>query len=97
MRVSPRGWVRMRVTCPPGEKLCRVVLRLRRRDVTLAYKKFRVTGGKTRKVSLRLTRRARRRLAHSGSLEVVAVAAARDAAGNRAVTRTRIRLLRPRR
>jgi hypothetical protein len=56
-----------------------------------------VAGGETRRVSLRLNSGARRALARSRSLRVVAVATARDAAGNRATTRTRIRVLAPRR
>jgi hypothetical protein len=96
-RVLRRGWVRLRVTCPRGESMCRVDLRLRRRGMTLARSKFRVTGAKTRRVSLLLKPVARRRLATAGSLRVTAVAAARDDAGNRAVSRTPIRLLRPRR
>ena len=97
VRASRRRWVALRVRCPQAERLCRVDLRLRRGQTTLARKKFTVAGGKTRRVSLRLTRSAQRRLVRSRSLPVVAVAVARDAAGNRATTRTRIRLLAPRR
>ena len=97
VRVSRRGLVVVRVSCPRGERVCRVDLRLRRRGAALAGKRFRVAGGTTRRVSLRLNRDARRRLVRSGLLRVVAVAAARDAAGNRATTRTRIRLQAPRR
>jgi hypothetical protein len=88
VRVSRRGLVRLKVSCPRGERLCRVDLRLRRRGATVARKKFRVAGGETRRVSLRLTRKARRRLVRSGSLRVTAVATARDLAANRATTRT---------
>jgi Bacterial Ig domain len=97
VRMSARGRVKLRVTCPKGERACRVKLRLRRRAKTLAHKKLKVAGGKTRRVKLRLKRSARRRVRRAGSLRVVAVAAARDAAGNSATTRTRIRILRPRR
>ena len=89
--------VKLRVSCPRSERFCRVDLRLRRADTTVARKKFRVAGGKTRRVSLRLKRGARRALAGSSAMRVTAVAAARDAAGNRGTTRTRIRLLAPRR
>ena len=97
VRVSRGGLVKLRVSCPRSERFCRVDLRLRRADTTVARKKFRVAGGKTRRVSLRLRRGARRALSRSRTLRVMAVAAARDAAGNRATTRTRIRLLAPRR
>ena len=97
VRVTRRGLVKLRVSCPRSEQFCRVDLRLRRAGVTLARKKFQVAGGKTRRVSLRLRRSTRRRLSRLGSLRAVARAAARDAAGNRATTRTRVRLLAPRR
>jgi Bacterial Ig domain len=97
VRASRRGRVRLRVRCPRDEQVCRVNLRLRRAGSTVARKRLRVAGGETRRVSLRLNRGARRALARSSSLRVVAVATARDAAGNRATTRTRIRVLAPRR
>ena len=95
VRVSRRGVLKLKVSCPGEQSVCRVDLKLRRGGVTLARAKFRVGEGKTRKVSLRLTRGGRRTLARSASLRVVALAAARDEAGNRATTRTRIRLLAP--
>jgi hypothetical protein len=95
VRVSRRGLVRLRVSCPRSERICRVDLKLRRKGAIVARKKFRVAGGKTRRVSLRLTRKARRRLLRSGSMRVTAVASARDLAANRATTRTRLRLLAP--
>jgi hypothetical protein len=95
VRASRRGLVRLRVTCPPGEGTCRVDLRLRRAGTTVARKKLDVSGGSTRGVSLRLTQSARRRLLRSGSLSVIALAAARDLAANRGTTRTRIRVLAP--
>jgi hypothetical protein len=97
VRVSRRGRLSLRVSCPPGERLCRVALRVRRKGATVAQQQFDVAGGKTRRVSLRLTRGTRRRLSGSGSLPAMAVVTARDFAGNGATTRTRIRLLAPRR
>ena len=100
VRVSPRrvrstrrGVIKLRVRCPRNEQLCRVDLRLRRAGAAVARKRFQVPGAQTRRVSLRLKRGARRTLARSSSVRVVAVAAARDAVGNRATTRTRMRLL----
>jgi hypothetical protein len=95
VRASLRGLIRLRVSCPSGERLCRVDLRLRHKGATVARKKLRLAGGKSRRVTLRLSRTARRRLLRSGSLRVVAVAAAWDFAANRAATRTRIRILAP--
>jgi N,N-dimethylformamidase beta subunit-like, C-terminal len=96
VRASLRGLVALRVTCPQGEQVCRVDLRLRRAGSTLARKKFALAGGKARRVSLRLSRGARLGLERSGSLRVMALAAAHDAVGNLATTRTRIRVLAPR-
>jgi Bacterial Ig domain len=93
VRASRRGLVALRVSCPSGERICRVDLRLLRAGTTVARKRVQVRGGSTRKVFLRLTHSARRRLLRSGSLSVVALAAARDLAANRGTTRTRIRVL----
>jgi hypothetical protein len=97
VRVSRRGLVALRVSCPRSERLCRVDLRLRRNGTRVGRKRFEVAGGKTRRVSLRLNRGTRRRLSHARSLRAVALAVARDPAGNRGTTQTRIRLLAPRR
>jgi hypothetical protein len=97
VRASRRGLVRLRVTCPRTERTCRVDLRLRRVHTTLARKKFRMAGGRTRHVALRLNRATRRRLARRGSMRVTALATARDLAANRGTTSTRIRVLAPRR
>ncbi len=69
----------------------RLRLRLAGRDV--ADRTVAVNGGRSRRVRLELSRRARRALARNGSLRVTAVATARDLAGNQATTRTSIRLI----
>jgi hypothetical protein len=97
LRVSRRGWVKVRIACPRGEKLCRVYLRLRRRGKTVASGRFRVAGGKTRTVGLRLRPWFRERLAQAGALRVVMVGSARDAANNRFAMTARLRVLPPRR
>ena len=97
VRASRRGLIRLQVTCPAAELRCLIDLRVRRARTTVARKSFQVAGGRTRHVSLRLSQRARRRLARAGSLRAVVIAAARDSAANKATTRTSIRLLAPRR
>jgi hypothetical protein len=97
VRASRRGIVKLRVTFPREVKVCRVDLRLRRRGKTLARKVVRVNGGRTRTVSLKLKRKARRDLVRARSLRVIAVAAARSTTGQRATTSVRIRILAPRR
>jgi hypothetical protein len=97
VRASRRGLIKLTVSCPSSELRCRIDLRVRRPYATVARKTFEVSGGDTRRVSLRLNRGTRRRLSRSGSLRAMALATARDAAGNRATTRTPIRLLAPKR
>jgi hypothetical protein len=95
VRASATGLVTLRVTCPRDEVRCRVDLRLRRGGRQLVGKTLTVAGGKTASVTLRLLRSDRLRLVRLRSLMVDARATARDAAGNRATTTTRIRLLAP--
>jgi hypothetical protein len=97
VRASRRGTVALRVTCPHGEQRCSIDLRLRVGRRYIARKIITARGGRTVKVTLKLKRSARRELARRRSLRVVAHARASDAAGNRATTKTRIRLLAPRR
>jgi hypothetical protein len=97
VRASRKGIVILRVTCPRSERHCFVDLKLRRGGRQLAHRTVTVGGGKTAKVRLHLTRSARRQLRRHRSLLVDVRATARDAAGNRATTTTRIRLLAPRR
>jgi hypothetical protein len=98
IRVSRTGRVVLRVTCPRSAGRCRVALRVTSGRRTLASKKsFTVAGGKSKRVTLKLTRSARRLLARKHTLRVVVVATVRDSSGIRATTRTSIRLLAPRR
>ena len=100
VRVSPRrvrasraGVVKLRVACPRGERSCRTQLRLRLRRRYVASKTLTIHGGRSRVFALKLNRAARRELSRKRSLKVTAVAVARDAARNRATTKTTIRLL----
>ena len=98
VRASRRGLIRLRVSCPAGEAICRVQLRLRRAGTSATRKKaLEVRGGSSRAVALRLRANARERLRRRGSLRVSAVATARDLAANTDTTRTPIRVLAPRR
>ena len=94
-RVSRSGTAKLRVACPAGERRCRVTLRLRLAGRRVATRTLSVDGGRARTFALRLSRSARRALARKRFLRVTAVAAARDFAGNRATTRTSIRLRAP--
>jgi hypothetical protein len=72
-----------------------VTLRLRLAGRQVATRTLTVNGGRARTFTLKLSRSARRALVRKRSLRATAVAAARDRAGNRATTRTSIRLLAP--
>jgi hypothetical protein len=96
IRVSKRGVVLLRLKCPRSERRCLLDVKLRRAGERLAKAKFIVAGGKTAKLRLKLPRAARARLARRGSVKAIVVIKARDAAGNRRTTRTRVRLLAPR-
>jgi hypothetical protein len=95
IRASKNGTVTVRVSCPRSEVRCVLDLRLRRGSKRLATAKFTVAGGKTAKVPLRLPRAIRSKLALAGSLGLVTVINARDAASNRRTTKTHIRVLAP--
>ena len=86
MRLSRRGRVSLRLSCPAAERRgCRVRVTLRtrsRRPVTLGSKAARVAGGTSRTISIALSRRGRA-LARRGRLGVRITIAARDADGNR--------------
>jgi hypothetical protein len=91
VRMSRRGTVRLRIACPPGERDCRVQLRLRRDGRSIAHRTFSMEGGDARRIALKLNRATRRALIRKGSLRVTAVAAV--AGGG--TTRATIRLLAP--
>jgi hypothetical protein len=95
LRLSPTGFVRLRVACPRDERRCRVQLRLRLRGRYVASKTLTVTGGRTRVFALKLRAAARSELAQRRALALTAVAVASDSAGNRVRTTTAIRLLAP--
>ena len=62
----------------------------------MGRRRTRVRGGKTRTVGVLMGKGARAKITEAGSLRVVARLAARDSAGNRAVTSRRITILAPR-
>ena len=92
VKVSDRGRFAVRLRCPRTEIRCHIVLKVRYRGRTVARTRVTVAGGDTARVTLRLNRSARVALAFRGRLRVLALTTARDAAGNRATTRTRLKL-----
>jgi hypothetical protein len=95
LTVSRRGTIKLRVSCPASEVRCLIDLRLYRGSRRLAGATFVVAGGKTATVPLALRRDARRALARARALRVIAAIRARDAAGNRRNSETRLRLQAP--
>ena len=95
------GRVSISLGCPLRETLgCRGVVRLERPRVVRAGRTvpalrlgraaFRIGGGQTRAIAVRLTPRARALVRNRGALRVRALATAVDAAGNQGVTPRRL-------
>jgi len=99
VRLGRHRRLRVRVKCGASEpEACRGALRLYtgRRRLKVAAARFAIQPGKTARVRLRLSRRGARLLERHGGLRVLAIARARDAAGNVGVKRARFTLLPPR-
>jgi hypothetical protein len=83
----------VRLACPAGEPLCAGTLtvttakRLRGRRVKLGSARFRLAGGATRRVAVKLSRPKRRLVRRLGRVRVKLAVSAQDEAGNRATTR----------
>jgi hypothetical protein len=93
-RVSRKGFVRLRLRCPRTAAKCRTRVRIRHRGRVIAKRTVILKGGKTTKVKLRLTRRARTKLAKAGSLRVNVVLRVSARGRTPTVTKKQIRLLR---
>jgi hypothetical protein len=101
LRMSRRGFVRVRVDCRDSPEDClgvlRVRLRLPRRGSAAALRtvgraSFKVVAGESKRVRVRLKRRARRVVRRKGRVRVRLVAVVEDAAGNERKLRKRLRL-----
>ena len=79
VRASKNGTVKLRVTCPRGTRSCRVQLKLRVAKRTVATKTVTIAAGKTKTVTLVLTRAVRRDLVRKRSLHATAIASANGA------------------
>jgi secreted trypsin-like serine protease len=91
LRMSRRGFVRVRIDCGDSPEDCLGVVRLRLRfpaDATaaalrtVASASFKIAAGDSKRVRLRLKRRARRLVRREGRVRVRVVVVVRDAAGN---------------
>jgi len=86
LRASKKGAVSFTYGCPSTEKSCTITLKLKKGKKTVASKTFTVKGGKSKAVTVVLSKDARKLLAKRGSLKVSAVVKATDAAGNARTT-----------
>jgi hypothetical protein len=94
-RVSKSGAASLRVGCPSSETSCKIGVALKLGRSTVGNKTITVTGGKTAKLTLRLSRAARRKLARSGRLTLKAVITATDAAHNTSTATLSLKLRAP--
>nr|MDQ4040418.1 hypothetical protein [Actinomycetota bacterium] len=99
--MSPRGIVRLGVECGDSPEDCLGVARLRLRfpaDAsaaalrTVARATFEITAGESKRVKLRLNRKARRLVKRAGRVRVRVVVVVEDEAGNTRTIRQRLRL-----
>ena len=106
LRMTRRGFVRIRIECDAGEPgQCLGVVRLRRRlpegsatvtlVSTIGRASFAFAPGERGEVKLRLKRRARRLVRERGRVRVRVVVVVQDAAGNTRTLRKRLTLRAP--
>jgi hypothetical protein len=86
LRATKKGAVSFTYGCPSTEKSCAITLKLKKGTKTIASRTFTVKGGKSKAVTVVLSKDARKLLAKRGSLKVSAVVKATDAAGNARTT-----------
>lgn len=89
-RVSKRGTIAMRVSCPAVRLRCKVALVLKRGRATAARKTTTVKGGRSLRITLRLTKAARRALARQRRLRLAGVISAAYGVGSRSRQTLRI-------
>jgi hypothetical protein len=93
-RVSKRGTIAFRVTCPAAYSRCKVGIVLKRGRATAARTTVTVRGGKSVTVTLRLTKAVRRQLAKRRRLTLKGVITATYPGGSRSTQTLRITLRR---
>jgi hypothetical protein len=105
LRMSERGFVRVRIDCGASPEDCLGVVRLRLRfpaDASVAALRtvgrsaFQIAAGDEKRVRVRLKRRARRLVRREDKVRVRVVAVVEDAAGNARTLREKLTLRAPR-
>jgi PKD repeat protein len=97
VKVSRKGTIALRITCPAGERSCIGRLSLRSGGFVssaVGGKSFRLGGGQTATVRVQLSRAAQRAVKRHHRLRTKATAVARDAAGNTGTSRATITIKR---
>jgi PKD repeat protein len=96
-KMSRKGIVTIKVTCPRTERLCsgRLALRtLGARATALGGKALRVGGGQTATVRVKLAKSKQRLVRRKGSIRALATARVKDAAGNAGTATKRLKIKR---
>ena len=101
--MSRRGYVRVRVNCNEETDDCLGVVRIRLRLPTastaalrtVGRKSFEIDAGESKRVRVRLRRRARRLVREEGSLPARVVVVLEDPAGNERTLRKKLTLRGP--
>ena len=96
-RMTRKGLVAVKVSCPRTERLCsgRLALRsLGARAATLGGKALRIGGGQTTTLRVKLAKSKQRLVRRNGSIRALATARVRDAAGNAGTATKRLRIKR---
>jgi PKD repeat protein len=92
-KMSRAGIVAVRVTCPATERSCSGALALRSlgaRASALGGKSFRLGGGQSATLRIKLSQASQRLVKRSGTVRTLATARARDAAGNAGTSTRRV-------
>lgn len=98
LKMTPSGRVSVRLRCPATEQTCRANIRLTGvkplAGKRLGGRTVTVPGGRTMGVTVQLTKAARKTVRTRGAIRARAIVTATDQSGNRAVTRTTVRIRR---
>jgi PKD repeat protein len=90
VRLSRKGTITLRVSCPAGERACNGRLTVR----TVGAKAFHLGGAQTATLRIHVSRKAQRAIKRHHRLRARATAVTRDAAGNAGTTRAVITIKR---
>jgi PKD repeat protein len=96
-KMSRKGFVTVKVSCPRTERLCAGRLSLRSlgaRSAALGGKALRIGGGQTATLRVKLAKSKQRLVRRNGSIRSLATARVKDAAGNAGTATKRLQIRR---